>query len=300
MSSTTLKVANPDWSLVEEFFYHINERHRIYIKRKNGDPPPWTRDRILRNWFFTNVKRDFDRTTVFIKENFYDKHKQSPAEEILLNCGIFRYFCNTDFIKEIGWQREWRPDFLIDTARSRRERGLKSFTNAFVITNNGIKKPKEEVVVGCFLEDYKKNIPNLVKVIEKTNRWEKAIECLNTVHGFSDFMSKEVILDVMLTPVLENAKDKYDWSPAGPGAKIGIHMIWHIGDVEYNKVRNHKGNFLPYMEFLFNIKDEYLEPHAKELDWTMHDIQFALCEFQKRLNIKSKGKGKRRYNYEHR
>ena len=139
-------------------------------------------------------------------------------------------------------------------------------------------------------------LSKLEEEITRRNSWKDAIECLNTVYGFSNFMSKEVILDVMMTPVLEDAVDRLTWSPAGPGAKIGIHMIWHLGEVGYDKVRNMKGDYLPYMEFLFNIKDQYLEEHTKKLEWSVHDIQWNLCEFQKRRNIKTKGKGKRRYS----
>jgi hypothetical protein len=290
-------VSDPDWELVEEFFYHINERHRIYQKRfVEGLPPPWTKDLILRKWFFTNVKRELDRTTRHLREKYYNPQASRPAEEILMNCGIFRYFCHIDYIDDIGWQYEWKPDHLIEVARRRSKEGLKNFTNAFVITNNGIKKPKEEVVVEYFLADYVEKIPKLLKAIKRRNRWQDAIEELNNVYGFSNFMSKEVILDVMMTPLLDKAVDKYIWSPAGPGAKIGIHMIWHLGEAKYNGVRNSRGDFMPYMKFLYDIRDNYLEDHTKNLDWTVHDIQWNLCEFQKRINIKKKGKGKRRHS----
>ncbi len=291
------EIQSPDWKLVEEYFYHINERHRITIKRWNGEPPPWTQDKILREWFFTSVKREFDKTTIFLKENFYDKYMHRDAEEILLNCGIFRYFGNIDYITQIGWQTKWDPKFLIDTAKERKAKGLKNFTGAFVITNNGIAKPKEEVVVGYFLVDYARNIPMLLENINKRRSWQDAIESLNTVHGFANFMSKEVIQDAMMTNVLSNAIDKYTWSPAGPGAKIGIHMMWHLGEVGYDKVRNSKGDYMPYMKFLYDIREEYLEEHTKKLDWTVHDIQWSLCEFSKRRNIKQKGRGKRKYRF---
>ena len=48
---------------VEGFFNYINERHQIYLRRKNGLHPPWTEDKILKTYGFCNVFRELDTVT---------------------------------------------------------------------------------------------------------------------------------------------------------------------------------------------------------------------------------------------
>ena len=43
---------------IERFFYWINERHNIYVKRRASTPAPWTEDEILRKYKFTNPFRE--------------------------------------------------------------------------------------------------------------------------------------------------------------------------------------------------------------------------------------------------
>ena len=52
------------------FWKFVNERHRIWLFRdKNPDvPPPWTKDKILSTYKFTNVFRQLDRTTIEFNE----------------------------------------------------------------------------------------------------------------------------------------------------------------------------------------------------------------------------------------
>ena len=40
---------------IKRFFAYINERHRIWVKRKNNLPHPWTEDPILNEYSFCNV-----------------------------------------------------------------------------------------------------------------------------------------------------------------------------------------------------------------------------------------------------
>ena len=52
------------------FWYWINERHQIYLKRQAGMEPPWTVDQILQKYFFTNVFRHLDKVSVWIIKHF--------------------------------------------------------------------------------------------------------------------------------------------------------------------------------------------------------------------------------------
>eukprot|EP01084_Bolivina_argentea_P309951 536191_1 len=58
----TAKEAKPVMNVenMRIFWRYIIERHNIYKKRINNQTTPWTNDKILLKWKFTNVFRDID------------------------------------------------------------------------------------------------------------------------------------------------------------------------------------------------------------------------------------------------
>ena len=76
---------------VEKFFYWIEERHRIYMKKLRGESWPWTEDKILQEYKFTNPFRENDRTTIWFRENIRDPLRKNP--NVLMATVIFRW-CN--------------------------------------------------------------------------------------------------------------------------------------------------------------------------------------------------------------
>src|SRR6266404_755739 len=55
-------------------WHWITERHRIYLKRLAGDPPPWTQDETLQRYRFCNVFRELDNVTGWLRENWRDPY----------------------------------------------------------------------------------------------------------------------------------------------------------------------------------------------------------------------------------
>ena len=48
---------------VQRFIAFIHEREQIRIRRERGDKFPWTTDRILLQYRFTNIHREDDRVS---------------------------------------------------------------------------------------------------------------------------------------------------------------------------------------------------------------------------------------------
>ena len=103
-------------------------------------------------------------------------------------------------------------------------------------------------------------------------------------------MAKEVLQDVMQTPVLSGANDRNSWCPAGPGARRGLNRIHqrplkrHIGEKQ----------LLGEMIDLFDASGEAMPANMPELE--LHDIQFQLCEYDKYERVRlGEGKPKSKY-----
>src|SRR5688500_5458146 len=90
----------PGTSTLEQFFGWINERHMIYLKRfVLKEPKPWTQDKILREYKFTNAFRELDRGTLALRRmehgavaSWRESQDWNAAELIVFNTFWYRLF----------------------------------------------------------------------------------------------------------------------------------------------------------------------------------------------------------------
>ncbi len=303
---------NPE--LYATFRYYLNEREAIRLRRAAGLPGPWTRDPIFLKYKFTNVMRSEDWTTRWVVKNWYEPNRHQPLEIQALNCAIFRYFGSAEFAEAVGYQTTWNPSHLIQTARVRLARGQKVFTGAYIITNGGRTDPKQEVVVNHYLTPYRNNLERIVEVAQRGS-WQTVAQMLQTLPGIGAFMSKEIALDLLLTPVLEHAEDKLLWTPAGPGAIRGLNrlhgrpleqaMPQHVAVAEMQELLA-----MVAAEPIVNAPTldlEVRDPAAPGLIpefprpgvvFGLTDVQFSLCEVDKYLRVRN-GEGRPRSGYDY-
>lgn len=271
--------------MVNLFHYYLHEREKIRLRKEIG-AHPLTEDEILQTYKFTNVMRSEDRTTRWVKTNWYDLNRDQPYDVQVLNCAIFRYFGTSEFAEAIGYQYTWNPQHLVDTAAARIAAGQKVFTGAYIITNGGISAPKYAVVVGNYLQPLREAIPSILDVAGKTQSWQATAEVVRKLPGMGAFMTKEFLLDVMLTPVLENAVDKLTWTPVGPGAIRGLNRI-NLRPVEASLRQDVALNEIK--DLLTRLTEmgfaEWMPKIGTQFGIT--DVQFALCEFDKYNRVKN-------------
>lgn len=287
----------------QAFYDYLNEREEIRLRKEAGFSYPWTDDPILRTYKFTNAKRHHDKTSDKLREIFYIDHFQDDRCAILMNCALFRYFGTWEFAEAIGWQEFNTFDFegIKELARSRLANRERVFTGAYVITNQGISAPKQEVVVDYFLRDLHKVTPEVVTIAEKTQSWEAVSDRMRLIGGFggSGFMTKEVLLDTTYTGFWQDhdrngslfsyPADWQTWTPIGPGARRGAARL--LGDDTASPLSERKSAEVIHQIYGWR---EMLWTHEVELDLT--DIQFAFCEFDKYERVRL-GQGKPRSKY---
>lgn len=293
----------------QAFFDFINEREEVRQRRLAGFSFPWTDDPILRSYKFTNVHRHHDRTSVKLREVYYNPHYSADRASILMNCAVARYFGTWEFAQAAGWQDYDSFDFdaLIELANDRFIDGLRVFTGAYVITNQGISAPKQEVVVNYFLKALHKAVPELLEIVDKTQKWEKVADRMRLINGFggSGFMTKEILLDTTYTGFWKNHRhviggddpsgsfsfpiDWESWTPVGPGARRGAARA--MGDDSATPLSESKSNVV--IHDLLGMQG-HLWNHPSVL--VPHDIQFQLCEFDKYERVRL-GQGKPRSRY---
>lgn len=297
------------------FFDYLNEREAIRL-RKEADRiasenfekpqgPPWTKDPILREYKFTNVRRHHDRTSMELRNRFYGPNFFDDHSTVLMNCALFRYFGTWEFAEAVGWQDYETFDFemIKETAFDRLHANQRVFTGAYVITNQGISAPKQEVVVDYFLKDLWKAVPEILDIKSRTYSWKKVAERMMQIGGFggTGFMTKEVLLDTTYTDFWENRidhpvdgsfsypEDWKDWTPIGPGARRGAARV--LGDDSATPISESKS-----MWVIKELVEWQKICWEHDGDLVPTDIQFALCEFDKYERVRL-GQGKPRSRY---
>ena len=279
---------------IERFCYWINERHSIYQRRLSGAPPPWTDDPILQEYKFTNPFRENDRVTVWMRQNWTKPNSNRLHGEIIFNCCLFRMVGTSEFADVHGWVEEFNPEYTKSLIEERLKQGLRTFTGAYIITNQGLKAPKSEVVVDHFLSPIWENKEALAQIAAETQSLEKVHEALAAYKGWGGggFMSYEVVTDLNYTPVLSSAKDRNSWANAGPGAIRGLNRI--LGNPLKKGMTQAVAN--DFMRKLLSTAPFYTMPHVPLDQVDMRTIEHSLCEWDKYERVRL-GQGKPRSIY---
>jgi len=93
MSSLTTAPTYGSTVVFDTFWKFAAERQRIYEKRVKGQPAPWTTDKILQDYKFTNPFRACDRVSQYLIRNvIYEPTASTDAEEIVFRILLFKLF----------------------------------------------------------------------------------------------------------------------------------------------------------------------------------------------------------------
>ena len=93
----------PPSDLTMRFLDMLRARDSIRIQKAAGAPWPWSGDDVLNRHKFTNVKREHDRVTAWLRAHWTSAHSDADAATVLFNCGVFRTFGTVAFAEALGW-----------------------------------------------------------------------------------------------------------------------------------------------------------------------------------------------------
>jgi hypothetical protein len=272
------------------FWYWINERHRIYLKRAAGEPKPWTDDPILRDYKFTNVFRQLDRGTVWLTENFLVPHADDRLELLAFNICWYRMFNFWKTGAALGWQTSWDAEDHKRRLTIWAEKGNQVFTNAHIIYSPP-GKPKIDAIVDVCSDLYHMCLAAgaLVTCAREEKRLQTVFEGLTEVDCVGGFMAYEMVSDMRHTRLLSDAHDIMMWANMGPGAQRGLRRLGL-------PAKNQKEGVSSMRDLLNTsnmVRPEFLT-NVPQME--MRDIEHSLCEFDKYCRVKF-GEGEPRMKF---
>lgn len=339
----------PRAPLSADYFYRfVRLREEVRVRREVLRAPPeeWYASdpefRWMRTTRLTNVKRRDDRMTRVVRrlsEEAASRWLEPETDRTLLarllvfNHALWRAFGTESFAKEVGflWHvRRWDDAEIapvVDAAVNNWSRGRQNFSDAYrpprhlrAIEGRTIRTADVEGAKRLYGTVCKKLQPlweacgEIAQVALRRRSWELATLRLMKVHGFggTGFMAKELIQDLMHTPLFEKwdadsntrsniCVDRDTWCIIGPGARRGLNRLHgrRVDTGAYSGGRGWHSFFLKELLALFAQREgrwsgEMLGHPVGELE--LHDVQFQLCELDKHERAKY-GEGRvRSYN----
>ena len=278
--------------MLQRYFDFCIERHGIYVRRFiHKEEPPWTDDEILRKYKFTNVYRELDRVTIWIRKHIRELY--ADDKRLYFNLAVARQFNWPDTLAMFGFIRKFDDEDVMQLVRFVEKfqmQGNKIFTGAFMISAPS-KGSKYTSKVHYIFEGVLKPLWDAKEpawdTIENATKW------FMQFRGFGGFMSYEVVSDMRWTRYLENAPDRDTWAYPGPGARRGLNRICGLS-VKSRELK--MGKMIKMMAELVELSDGYL-PGWMPL-FEARTVEHTLCEFDKYERVRlGQGRPRSLYRY---
>lgn len=274
--------------LEKEFFDFIVQRQLIWHKRfilKEG--PPWTSDRVLRDYKILNVYRELDKGTKYIIEGLQEV---KDRKALLLNIVFYRFFNRHGLYEKLGLKPFDKFDAKAkDLVLERLEKLRQTeplFSDAYLIAGRK-NEPKHESVLNSLLY-LNGQVNQIIDSIDRSRIPEESFEAIKQIPLVGSFLAYEIWTDLTYFKFFKQGWTDDDFVNIGPGAVWGLEII-------YGKLRAKE--MLEKIKHLRDVQEKYLTGNWKKISYkpnlSLRNIEHSLCEFRKFWNL-SHGKGKRR------
>lgn len=312
--------ANP--KLNAENFTHLHrwiiDRYAVHVKKDVYKlPPPWTNNRIIKEYRFTNVRREHDKETRWVIDNICNIPEvyMDPVNK-LCNIILFRMFnksetCKNfmpiDFSKGVNWKMV--SDYFESVPK-----GYVFFTNAF---NTGGMKMTCCKELG-YISRYKDPIYGLkpeyavVRYVEKLydsgyleslktcNTAQEVFELLNQIRGIGYFLAYQIFVDYTYCP--ESLWSENEFVVAGPGSRNGLDLVFNDKDeMTYEEclfwLRNNWECICQQMGLEWNPNEIFVDLPVEDRYMNVMSLQNCHCEISKYIRaINGEGRPRNKYH----
>ena len=208
------------------YWYFACERQNIFWKKINGEPAPWTDDKILQEYKFCNSYRVNDRVSQYLLKNVIYNGNNYTYEDMLFRIILFKLFN-----KESTWELLLKNfgDVLLKDFDTKKysivlenaiSNGTKIYNDAYISCANkafGYDRKHDNHLA---LLDKMFNIDKMQDKIIKCKTMQDAFNIIKGYPLIGNFMAYQLVTDINYSEFVNWKEDEF--TVAGPGSLRGI------------------------------------------------------------------------------
>ncbi len=274
------------------FIKWIKGREDIRIMKESDLPKPWSLDKIMQETYFTNIDREDDRVTKWIRENWlYHDGRAGLYEFSMFVARVFNKIETLEAIGQPYLENGSLAGWLMEVGsllEYKRDKGEKLWSGAYIISTNGRKIDKLQHCIELF-QMHDPLICSNFSRLQKQVSLADGHEMLCQVYGLASFLAAQIIADLKNTTghPFSLAPDRDTFSAHGPGSLKGLSYFFEEKVTPKNyqeKINQARKMVLPYLSGAIMRK------------LCMQNFQNCFCEYSKYMRIlEGTGKSKRKY-----
>ncbi|KAH9477081.1 hypothetical protein JR316_0010997 [Psilocybe cubensis] len=278
----------------DTFWRFAAERKAIDDRRRAGQSPPFTEDKILRDYFFCNTYRVLDKLSQYLIKEVIEKGSQDP-EEVVFRVLLFNSFTRIEtwelLDRELGpltWATYDRDAYMVVLAAAS-ESGAKLYTGAFIKPAPHFGYAHNYANHLCLLEAFMIN--QLHARLRAAPYLANVYEYIIAFPSMGAFSTYQLILSLSYTKVLNFHPG--DLVVSGPGSESGLNKLFgaramargraQMGDEFEAEVIRYLAASQAYHFQRLGLEFSGLGP--KRLPMTVVDIEHTLCEVDKYCRV---------------
>ena len=217
------------------FLCFVFERQTMWTKRRKGCKT-LTSNRVLAEKFFTNMYRELDTGSIFLRSQVNQTDMKGIkktidmklVQKILFKVVVYRLINNRQTFMDFGGL----PDIhnfskFRKFLGKRRSEGLVIFTAAH--QNNGFSR----LMLSCqFLKDNISKLSSDLVAAAKKRSLKMCFEVVRTIPYVGDFFANQILCDLLECRIFGSNVSEDQWGCLGPGAKHGLRRIFDFESSE--------------------------------------------------------------------
>lgn len=280
-----IKKNKPKQSLVYDSYWKFAaERQEIFFRKINNEDSPWTKDKVLNDFKFTNVYRATDRVSQFLIKNVIYKGDQNPTE-VIFRILLFKIFNKIETWKTIEKNvgvisyANYHYENLNKILGDARKQGVSIYSGAYIMAS------PNEYGYALKHQNHLKLIEQIIssglpEKIGNIKSIESLFNHLLVYPSIGPFLAYQYAIDINYSNLTKFSE--MEFVKAGPGAKDGIRKCFSdLG--EYSEE-----DIIRMMADNQNEEFERLSLSFKNL-WgrqlQLIDCQNLFCEVDKYLRV---------------
>jgi hypothetical protein len=269
------------------YLHYVEERESVRRKRAAGAPPPWTDDQIIAEHRFTNNRREDDRVTMWVAQNWREPHRAEPDVWFAMAVAVLVNLPPT--LGELGFPAPWNRQHFLEALHRRADRGERAWGNAYTIPGGAAGKgSKPEHIAGVLTALWAAR--EQLRPTDGTTCEAFHIK-LQACEGLGSFFAGQIVAYTKHVGPLRAAGDFDAFVCSGPGSKIGLNRI-------YGRAPNAPWSEAAWRHYFRAFRIAVM-PELERIglgDLSAQDQQNTLCEFSKYAKAHTdRGRLKRRF-----